>query len=601
MHKRASAPNLTPLEKLTLTAVMTALSIVLCRYLGYSPANTMFRVEIGFLPVAVVGILAGPLYSAACYGLADLIGSLITTGMNPLILACKIAAGLVLGLFLYRRRPPIWLILVSLFVLGAGVDVFMMSAVFKTMGYAPSYAAALYTRTINALVNYPIRVVSLYLVCRFGLPALSRALGRRGGARKKKGDFKSYANSFQTVSRLGLERISDLLARLGNPEKDLRCLHVAGTNGKGSVAVYLSSILTAAGQTVGLFTSPNLVRVNERIQIDGEPIGDGDLDRLLGKVETAAKETEAALSDPPTQFEIWTAIAFLYFKEKAVDYVVLETGLGGEFDATNVIPGNVASILTKIDLDHTEYLGDTVEKIAETKSKIIKEACESGFVISAPQVPEAERVIRERADSVGVTPVFVEVPEPGDFFGICERFSYRGIDLSPSLGGTHQIENACIACETALRLGIAPDAIARGISTARHPGRLELLSCDPVILYDGGHNPNGITALNGSLDRYFPGCEMTVIFACMKDKDIAPSLRLLAEPGRDFLFTTVQNNPRALPAADLAAKAAALGIAGEPCDTLAAALERAKERGKMTLICGSLYLYADLPEDLRTI
>ena len=162
-------------------------------------------------------------------------------------------------------------------------------------------------------------------------------------------------------------------------------------------------------------------------------------------------------------------------------------------------------------------------------------------------------------------------------------------------------EMLILACETALRLGIAPDAIARGISTARHPGRLELLSCDPVILYDGGHNPNGITALNGSLDRYFPGCEMTVIFACMKDKDIAPSLRLLAEPGRDFLFTTVQNNPRALPALDLAAKAAALGIAGEPCDTLAAALERAKERGKMTLICGSLYLYADLPEDLRTI
>ncbi|MBP5349033.1 MAG: folate family ECF transporter S component [Clostridia bacterium] len=232
MQKRVSVPALTPLEKLTLTAVMTALSIVLCRYLGYSPANTMFRVEIGFLPVALVGILAGPLYSTVCYGLADLIGSLITTGMNPYILLCKMAAGLVLGLFLYRRRPPLWLILVTLFVLGAGVDVFLMSAVFKVMGYAPSYAAALYTRTVNALVNYPIRVVSLYLVCRFGLPALSRALGRRGGARRtQNADFKSYANSFQTVSRLGLERITDLLARLGSPEKGLRCLHIAGTYG----------------------------------------------------------------------------------------------------------------------------------------------------------------------------------------------------------------------------------------------------------------------------------------------------------------------------------------------------------------------------------
>ena len=602
MQKRASVPALTPLEKLTLTAVMTALSIVLCRYLGYSPANTMFRVEIGFLPVAVVGILAGPLYSAVCYGLADLIGSLITTGMNPLILLCKIAAGLVLGLFLYRRRPSIWLILVTLFVLGAGVDVFLMSAVFKTMGYAPSYAAALYTRSINALVNYPIRVAALFLVCRFGLPALSRALGRRGSARKKNGaDFKSYAKSFQTVSRLGLERITDLLARLGSPEKDLRCLHVAGTNGKGSVAVYLASILRVAGQTVGLYTSPNLVRVNERIQVDGEPIPDADLDRLLKTVEKAAKETETALSDPPTQFEIWTVIAFLYFKEKRVDTVVLETGLGGEFDATNVIPGNVAAILTRIDLDHTEYLGDTVEKIAETKSKIVKAACESGCVISAPQDPEAERVIRERAEEVGVTPVFVEPPAPDGFFGICERFTYRGIDLSPSLGGIHQIENACIACETALRLGIDPDRIALGISSAHHPGRLELLSSDPVILYDGGHNPNGITALNESLDRYFPGREMTVIFACMKDKEIAPSLRLLAEPGRDFLFTTVQNNPRALPAADLAAKAAELGIEGGACDTLADAIRLAKEAGKMILICGSLYLYADLPGELRTI
>lgn len=602
MQKRASVPALTPLEKLTLTAVMTALSIVLCRYLGYSPANTMFRVEIGFLPVAVVGILAGPLYSAVCYGLADLIGSLITTGMNPLILLCKIAAGFVLGLFLHRRRPSIWLIIVTLFILGAGVDVFLMSAVFKTMGYAPSYAAALYTRSINALVNYPIRVAALFLVCRFGLPALSRALGRRGSARKKNGaDFKSYAKSFQTVSRLGLERITDLLARLGNPEKELRCLHVAGTNGKGSVAVYLASILRAAGQTVGLYTSPNLVRVNERIQVDGEPIPDADLDRLLETVGKAAKETETALSAPPTQFEIWTAIAFLYFKEKRVDTVVLETGLGGEFDATNVIPGNVAAILTRIDLDHTEYLGGTIEKIAETKSKIVKAACESGCVISAPQDPEAERVIRERAEEVGVTPVFVEPPAPDGFFGICERFTYRGIDLSPSLGGIHQIENACVACETALRIGIDPDRIALGISSAHHPGRLELLSSDPVILYDGGHNPNGITALNESLDRYFPGREMTVIFACMKDKEIAPSLRLLAEPGRDFLFTTVKNNPRALPAADLAAKAAELGIEGGACDTLAEAIERAKEAGKMILICGSLYLYADLPGELRTI
>ena len=604
MQKTRFGVALTPLEKITLTAAMTALSIVLCRFLGYSPANTMFRVEIGFLPIALVGLLAGPLYSFVGYGLSDLIGSLVTTGMNPLILACKATFGLLLGLFLYRRRPSLPLILLTLFVVGAGVDVFLMSAVFKTMGYAPSYTAALYTRTINALVNYPIRVAVLYLVCRFGLPPLLSALKRRGrtvwGANGG-GDFKTYANSFQTVSRLGLERETDLLARLGNPEKDLHCLHIAGTNGKGSVAAYLSAILCEAGFTVGLYTSPNLVRVNERISLNGEPIGDADLDRLLEKVEGAAKESEAARGEAPTQFEIWTAIAFLYFSEKKVDYVVLETGLGGEFDATNVIPGNVAAILTKIDLDHVEYLGDTVEKIAGTKSKIIKAACECGCVFSAPQTPEAERVIRRRAAEVGVTPVFSEPPAPGDFDLISERFSYRGIALSPSLGGTHQIENACLACDVALKLGVSPDKIAAGIAAARHPGRFELLSRDPVILYDGGHNPNGITALNRSLDRYFPGAKMTVIFACMKDKEIAPSLRLLAEPGRDFIFTTVQNNPRALPADALRAKAAELGIAGETRDNLSDAIGAAKEKGNMILVCGSLYLYADLPSDLRSI
>ena len=622
MQKTRFGVALTPLEKITLTAVMTALSIVLCRFLGYSPANTMFRVEIGFLPIALIAILAGPLYSLVGYGLSDLIGSLVTTGMNPLILACKAAFGLVLGLFLYRRRPSLPLILLTLFVIGAGVDVFLMSAVFKVMGYAPSYAAALYTRTINALVNYPIRVTVLYLVCRFGFPPLLSALKRRGrnvwGANDGDSytetelpvpyekatddkDFKIYANSFQTVSRLGLERETDLLARLGNPERTLHCLHIAGTNGKGSVAAYLSSILGEAGRTVGLYTSPNLVRVNERISVDGEPISDAALDRLLDRVETAAKETEAALHETPTQFEIWTAIAFLYFAERKVDCVVLETGLGGEFDATNVIESNVAAIFTRIDLDHVAYLGDTVEKIAQTKSKIMKSACETGFVFSAPQLPDAERVIRDRAASVGLTPVFAEPPAPGDFDAIFERFSYRGIDLAPSLGGAHQIENACLACDVALKLGIAPDRIAAGIAAARHPGRFELLSRDPVILYDGGHNPNGITSLCASLDRYFPGVPMTVIFACMKDKEIAPSLNLLAGSGRDFLFTTVLNNPRALPADALAAKAAELGIAGESCPTLSAAVELAKERGKMILICGSLYLYADLPDGLRRI
>lgn len=413
--------------------------------------------------------------------------------------------------------------------------------------------------------------------------------------------FRSYANSFQAVSRLGLERISALCRELGNPERRLRCLHIAGTNGKGSVAAYLSAILSRAGYRTGLYTSPNLVRVNERIRIDGEPIGDGELTELLARVEKASRAVEAEAGEMPTQFEIWTAAAFLYFAEQATDYVVLETGLGGEFDATNVIPHNVMSILTRIDLDHTGYLGDTVGAIAETKSRIIKADSETHLVISAPQMPEAASAILAEAAAKGSEVVFVDPPAPCDFEEICERFICEGLPLAPSLGGTCQIENAAVAAVAARRLGIPDPAILDGIAAARHPARLEILSREPYILYDGGHNPNGIAALNASLDRYFPGREMTVILASMKDKDIAPSLRLLAKAGRSFLFTEVQSNPRAMSANELCRRAGELGIVGEAVPTLAEAIGRARELGRMILICGSLYLYADLPQQLRGI
>ncbi len=416
-----------------------------------------------------------------------------------------------------------------------------------------------------------------------------------------KDGFTTYANSFQAVSRLGLERISALLDALGNPERRLRALHIAGTNGKGSVAAYLSAILTAAGYRTGLYTSPNLVRVNERIRISGVMISEAALADVLAQVEQASARVEALLQEVPTQFEIWTAAAFLYFADQGVDYVVLETGLGGEFDATNAIPSNVMSIFTRIDLDHTQYLGNTVAEIARTKSRIIKVACESGVTVSAPQTAEVEEILLAESEKHGYRTIFADPPPSLGFEGICERFFYNGIALAPSLGGMHQIENAAVAVEAALALGIPNEAIAAGVSVARHPARMELLSDDPVILYDGGHNPNGLTALSASLDRYYPAREMTVIFAAMKDKDIAPSLALLRREGRDFIFTTVQNNPRAMTCTELRERAAALGVAGIAAPTLADAIRMASSSGKMILICGSLYLYADLPEAYRSV
>ncbi|MBO5048632.1 MAG: bifunctional folylpolyglutamate synthase/dihydrofolate synthase [Clostridia bacterium] len=411
----------------------------------------------------------------------------------------------------------------------------------------------------------------------------------------KTNNFTSYANGFQAVPRLGLERITYLMQLLGNPQEKLRCIHVAGTNGKGSTCAFLESMLLAAGYKVGKYISPNLVRVNERITYCREEISDKDLDALLANIEAIIPEAEKALSDKISQFEIWTAAMFCYFAEKNPDYVVLETGLGGEFDATNVISRNVMSVLTQIDIDHVEYLGDTIEKIATTKSKIIKKDCESGVTVVAKQENGAIPVIQREADACGTRLI---VPEDAVSEGteeIYEIISYGGMKhLRLGLGGLYQIENACTAIECARALGLSEDAIRQGLLEAKNPARFEMIDTNPNVIYDGGHNPNGVRSLKASLDRYYPERERTVVFACMADKDFMPSLELLNDGHSRFVFTTVQNNPRAMGAEALRNAAAEKGIVGEWAPTLKEAITLAKEKGNLVITCGSLYLYADL-------
>jgi ECF transporter S component (folate family) len=280
--------------------MMAALSIVLCRWLGFSPGDSMVRIEIGFLPVALVGALFGPLWAALTYGVADLVGSLITTGMNPLILACKVLTGFLLGFLPKRRRGAALRVVLVMLVVGVVIDVALMSGVFAIYGYAPTYFSAMITRVANAGVNLPIRIF-LYLLT---LSAAEPAIKRLERTLVMKNGFHAYANSFQTVSRLGLERIAALLSELGNPEEKLSCLHIAGTNGKGSVAAYLSAILTEAGYRTGLYTSPNLVSVTERIQISGEKISESELSALLDRVEAACRRMQERGCEMPTQFEI---------------------------------------------------------------------------------------------------------------------------------------------------------------------------------------------------------------------------------------------------------------------------------------------------------
>lgn len=427
-------------------------------------------------------------------------------------------------------------------------------------------------------------------------------------------NFKEFANSFQAIARLRLEGISCLMKHLGNPQCDLKFIHVAGTNGKGSVCNFLQCIYTDAGYRTGRYTSPNLVSVCERISVDSVLISDEDINRILSTVEDAARKVEAELGDLPTQFEIWTAAAFCYFKEQNCDMVILETGLGGTRDATNVISAPVASVITSIDIDHIEYLGDTIEQIAGEKAGIIKAHADKneGLTVSALQQPKAEEVLTRVCGEQNNRLIFAGLPLAKDTVDFHEIFDYTTSDgtvfenIECGISGFYQPQNAAIAIETAHALGICQEHIKSGIKAAKNPGRFEILSHDPIVIYDGAHNKNGMTALAKCLVRYFPKWQgATFIMAFMGDKDISGELEILKNQGllegSEIFAVKVKDNPRAADTSMVCECAKALGIDAIPYSDLRDAYTTALSKGKPTILCGSLYLYKDLDEVLKSL
>jgi len=332
--------------------------------------------------------------------------------------------------------------------------------------------------------------------------------------------------------KLGLANTETLLAALGNPHQDFPAVQIAGTNGKGSTAVTLDSICREAGIRIGLFTSPHLISITERISIDGEQVSEADFARLTTQVKEIAEELvkRGKLEALPTFFEHVTAIALLAFREAKVDLAILETGLGGRLDSTTAAGAETVAI-TSIAMDHEEYLGHSLAEIAAEKAAIIRPGVAA---IVAPQKEEALEVIVRRCEAVGVEPRFIE-----------PRL-YESISIG--LRGRHQIENVstAIALAEALRekgFAISRAAIIRGVETATHPGRLELWEGQPRILFDGAHNPAAAHALRDYLDE-FVAEPITMIFGAMRDKALTEMASVLF-PIADQLILTELNNPRA--------------------------------------------------------
>ena len=325
-------------------------------------------------------------------------------------------------------------------------------------------------------------------------------------------------------SVLGLETIRGLLRELGNPQDDLKFIHIAGTNGKGSVLAYTSMILSEAGYRIGQYVSPTVVSYLERIQVGGEWISEDRFAYLTDRVRDAIARLETAGEPLPTVFETETAIAFLYFKEMKCDLVVLETGLGGALDATNIVKNTECAVFAHISRDHIGVIGDTLPEIAENKAGIIKPGC---TVVSAPQGGCVREVLKKRAQMYGcgyteAEPQFIKV-EKEDYHGI--SFSYREFtELHTAMAGRNQTDNAAASLEVVRVLrsrGYTADdgAVRRGLERAVMPGRFTCIGEDPVFLLDGAHNEDAALRLRESVQAYFPGRRLIFIMGVFRDKE----------------------------------------------------------------------------------
>ncbi len=400
-------------------------------------------------------------------------------------------------------------------------------------------------------------------------------------------------------SRPGLERIGELCRRLGDPQMGLNFIHVTGTNGKGSVCSMLYSTLCFAGMKVGLFTSPYMLDFSERFICNGANITRDEIASIVTEVAAHADEME----DSPTEFELLTAMSFLFFRRRKCDIIVYEAGMGGRLDSTNIIPPPVAAVITGIALDHTEVLGSGIADIAFEKAGIIKSGCP---VICGEMPKEAEDVIRRKADEEGSPVIFAGKGTPyevtgclfdegGASFSMGERKDFR-----LPLAGTYQPLNAAVAIAVLDNIKICqrhiPEVVIRkGLERARWRGRFELIRPVPLLIFDGGHNPQGVRAVADSLAAYYPERKFTVITGVMGDKDHREMGETMAEFA-DRAYTVMPDNPRAMDAAAYADELRECGIDATPCDSMEEALALVTD--KDTVVLGSLYMYKQFIEAL---
>lgn len=409
--------------------------------------------------------------------------------------------------------------------------------------------------------------------------------------------------------KLGLDKIRFLLSNLDNPHTKFKSILIAGTNGKGSVACFISNCLKQAGYKTGLYTSPHLIRVEERIQINGKPVPAKIFNELCFELKDLWEKLPVEMK--PTYFEALTAIAFEYFSREKIDVCVCEVGMGGRFDATNVLKP-VLEIITPVSFDHMDYLGNSIEEIASEKAGIIKQ---NSILVSGKQMPGALKVIKR---------VCRQKKTKGYFYGRDfsarmvysnfpqeQRLNFTGTEqirnVPIRLFGSHQVQNAAVAIQSLLLLkkigfDMPYAAIIDGMKNAIWPARFQLVLERPTVIIDGGHNADGINSLKRALKKYFPGRKFVFLIGILKDKKWEVMLRLLSNIGEKFIFTR-PDTPRSIPPVDLAKKMKQFSnVPVETIENPKIAFTRLIETKSNSprIVCGSLYLAGDILKIMKS-
>ena len=602
-----------PIKTLTYCAVFAALSVVLARIFGFMP-DAASRFSIEAVPIFLAGMLFGPLAGGMVGFVADFAGCMMSPhGYNPFFCIPPILYGVFAGLFRpYLKKgvnllrlfvaflPPV--VLGSVLYQSAPLSLFYYKGAFW-----PGYLYFLSTRSVQFAVVLVLDVVLIRLLFKTGVFYRTKLWSN-----PKKEETKMTAEQaieyihsvFWKGSIPGLGRTQALLAKMGNPEKKLKFVHIAGTNGKGSTAAMTASILQKAGYRTGLYTSPYIYRFNERMQVNGEQIEDAELAEITEYVKPLADSME----ESPTEFELVSCIAFEYFLRQKCDIVVLEVGMGGALDSTNVIEVPEVAVITNIGLDHTEVLGDTVEAIAETKSGIFKEGGHAVVYRSTPSVEAVyERICAERNVTLHKADFDSLKLKSHDLFGqVFDCGDRKNLELP--LLGDHQLHNASVVlsiADTLIERGwnITEQNIRDGLQDVSWPGRFDIVSRDPLFIIDGGHNPQCIEALVKNIQDYLQDKNVIALTGVLADKDYGEMYRPVMPLVKEFVCVTPPN-PRKLEANELAEHLRKAGAQAIGCETIEdgvrTAIQRAGENG-VVLCFGSLYSIGSIRDSLYEV